>query len=84
MGNGKITPKMQQDLLNLIGERLGKSPDNIKNAMQEGQMDEVLGNLKPEQAEKIKSALSDQKSAERLLSTPQARQLIKQIFGDKK
>ena len=64
----------QDDMINKASKHLGKSPEELKSAMQ---------NLSPQQAEQLNRALSDEEYAKQLLSSPQAQALIK-LFSNGK
>lgn len=72
-----------ENLLKSVSSKLGKSPEELKNASQSGNMENLLNNLNPNDAQKIQKILSDKNAANKILSTPQAQSLIKQLLGDK-
>lgn len=72
-----------EKLLKSVSDKLGKSPEELKNASQSGNVENLLSNLNPNDANKIKKLLSDKNAADKILSTPQAQSLIKQLLGDK-
>jgi len=84
MNGNQIPPDKLKDLISLASEKLGTSEDKLTKAAQNGSFDKMLGNLKPQDAAKLQKVLSDKQSAEKLLSTPQARQLLKKLLEDKK
>ena len=71
------------NLLKSVSNKLGKNPEDLKNASQSGKMENLLNNLNPNDAQKIQKILSDKNAANKILSTPQAQSLIKQLLGDK-
>lgn len=75
--------KQINDLIKNISGRLGKSPDKLKSAMQSGNLNEIVNGLNPQDAEKIKKTLSDKNITSKMLSSPQAQKLIKDLLGDK-
>lgn len=68
-----------ENLLKITAERLGTSPEALKNAAQSGDMGKILGSA-PE-SEHLKKVLSDPEAAKKLLSSPQAQQLIRKLQG---
>ena len=82
MSNENNKPNFE-NLLNSVADKLGKSPDELKKASQSGNVANLLGNLKPDDAQKIQKVLSDKNAANKILSTPQAQSLIKKLLGDK-
>lgn len=69
-------------LLKSVAEKLGKSPDELKTATQSGNIENLLGSLNTKDAQKIQKILSDKNIANKLLSSPQAQNLIKMLLGD--
>lgn len=77
--NNNIDAKKMEALLSLASKKLGTDPSTLKNQLESGSFDKALGNLPKAQQAKLMQALSDPKSAEKLLSTPQAQQMYKKI-----
>ena len=75
-------PKFE-NLLKSVSDKLGKSPEELKKASETGNVENLLGNLNPNDAQKIKKILADKNAANKILSTPQAQSLIKKLLGDK-
>ena len=75
--------KQIQNLLNKVSKHLGSTPDQLKKAAVNGNMDSVLKNLDKEEALKIQEILNDKNLSSKLLSSPQAQNLIKDLLGDK-
>lgn len=63
-----------ENLLKITASRLGTTPDALKAAAENGQLNQVLGNNA--EASKFQQVLSDPEAAKKLLSTPQAQKLI--------
>ena len=72
-----------ENLLKSESDKLGKSPEELKKASETGNIENLLGNLRPNDAQKIQKILSDKNAANKILSTPQAQSLIKKLLGDK-
>lgn len=75
-------PKFE-NLLKSVSDKLGKSPKELKKASETGNVENLLGNLNPNDAQKIQKILADKNAANKILSTPQAQSLIKKLLGDK-
>ena len=74
-----MDPKAMNALLTLASKKLDTSPDTLRAQLENGSFDKALGNLPQGQQAKLKQALSDPKTAEKLLSTPQAQQIYKKL-----
>lgn len=69
-------------LLKLTAQRLGTTPQALKEAAQNGDLSGMVGNLEPSQNQAMQRALTDPDAAKKLLSTPQAQKLL-ELFGQK-
>ena len=72
--------KQVENLLNQVSSHLGKTPDELKKAAINGNMDTVLNNLDKNESLKIQQILSDKNLSSKLLSTPQAQKLMKDLL----
>lgn len=72
-----------ESLLKSVANKLGKTPKELEKATKEGNIENLLGNLKQEDAQKIKKILSDKGMANKILATPQAQKLIQKLLGEK-
>ncbi len=64
-----------ETLLNITAKKLGTTPEKLKEAAENGTMQNILGNNA--QAQMLSKVLSDPEAAKKMLSTPQAMQLLK-------
>lgn len=72
-----------EEMLKKASQKFGTKPEELKNAAKNGNINNLLNNLGPEQSEKVKQILSDKKAASKLLSTPKAKELLKKFLGGK-
>ena len=72
-----------ENLLNKVSQYLGKNSNEVKKAAQSGDMAKALNSLSPEDSEKIQKVLTDKNLAAKLLATPQAQKMIKDLLGEK-
>lgn len=75
------TPNQEQidNLANIAGRHLGKSPEEMKKAAQSGNLQQILSQMSPSQAKQLQKILSDENAAKKLLSTPQAQELLRRL-----
>lgn len=81
MSNNENNPNIE-NLLSTVSSRLGKTPEELQTATQSGDIANILSNLNEKDAAKIQNVLSDKDAANKLLSSPQAQNLIKKMLGD--
>lgn len=69
-------------LISSLSKQLGVSENQIKNAAQNGNVNDILKNADSNQTDKIKSVLNDPEKTKEILNSPQAQALIKLLGGD--
>lgn len=70
-------------LLKITAQRMGSTPEALKEAAQNGNLSQVLGNVSQDEGEAMQKVLSDPEAAKKLLSSPQAQALLKMFQGGK-
>ena len=68
-----------ESLLKLTAQRLGSTPEALKDAAQNGSLSQLLGQ-RPE-GEAMQKVLSDPEAAKKLLSSAQAQALLNMLQG---
>lgn len=69
-------------LISNLSKQLSVSENQIKNAAQNGNVNDMLKNADSNQTDKIKSVLNDPEKTKQILNSPQAQALIKLLGGD--
>lgn len=72
-----------EKLISNLSKQLGISENQIKNAAQKGNVNDMLENADSNQKNKINSILNDPEKAKEILNSPQAQALMKLLGGDK-
>ena len=68
-----------EKLLQAAGAKLGMSPEKLMSALERGSMNEIVANMNPGDKQKIKSILEDGSAVDKLMSSPQAAAMMKQM-----
>ena len=68
-------------LLKMTAQRMGSTPQALKEAAQSGDLEKLLGNVSASDSAAMQKVLSDPQAAKKLLSSPQAQALLKLIGG---
>ena len=78
-----MTPNENQleALLKLAAQRMGTTPQALKDAAQRGDLSSLAAGSSGQDAAALQKVLSDPEAAKKLLSTPQAQKLF-QMFGN--
>jgi hypothetical protein len=75
---------MKKENMNDLNKKLGFDVNEMKNAAQNGQLDEFVNkNLSQNATKQLKDVLSNKEACEKLLNTPQAKELMKKLNGGK-
>lgn len=69
----QMNPQALQALLGIASKKLGTTPEKLQQQLQDGTFEKALGNMPGNDAAKLKQALSNPKTAEKILSSPQAK-----------
>jgi len=77
----KPTPDQLQALLKYASQKLGVSPNELQKSLQGDALQKVASKLPPEEAAKFQEVVSDKAKMEKLLQSPQAKQLIEKFLN---
>ncbi len=69
------------NLLNGLSQRLNTSPEQLKENLQNGNLNSVVNKMNSSQAKKLQKILDDPKQSEKILNSPQAQAIIKKLMG---
>lgn len=83
MNNLNLSPEKLEMLLNLVGQKTGASPDQLRQQLEQGNFNDTIGKMNPQQGQMLNSLLSNPKMLEQLLNTPKAQQLLRTLMGGK-
>lgn len=72
-----------QALLKLAAQRLNTTPEALRSAAENGDLQNITGNANIPQAEQLRRVLRDPEAAKKLLSTPAAQKLFEALGGQK-
>lgn len=73
-----------ENLLKVTSQRLGTTPDALKQAAQNGDLSRMVGGMGENESAAMKKVLSDPEAAKKLLSSPQAQKLLQMLQKGKK
>lgn len=74
-----MNPQALQALLGIASKKLGTTPEKLQQQLQDGTFEKALGNMPGNDAAKLKQALSNPKTAEKILSSPQAKAIYNKL-----
>ena len=76
--------KEQNEFIDMAAQRLGINPEEAKKAAEGQNGQQLLDRLSEEDRDKVSKVLSDPELTRKILSSPQAKNILKNLFGDKK
>lgn len=80
----KINKNALNGLLADLSAQTGQKSADVKSNLQSGNIDNLLKMVNASDAERIKKALSSKSETEKILNSEQAREIMRQLFGDGK
>lgn len=72
-----------EKLLQAVSEHLSTDKEKIKSAVQNSDFSEAFKNLDSKDAQKLQKVLSNKAISSKILSTPKAQQILKDLMGNK-
>ena len=75
----QLNPQALNALLGMASKKLGTTPEQLQKQLQDGTFEQALNGMPNKDAEKLKQALSDPKTAEKILSSPQAKAIYEKL-----
>lgn len=79
-----MSKQKQEQLIAMTSKKLGVPPDQLRKELQNGTFDRLLSTLPAQEQSKLTAALSNPATAQMVLSSPQAKELMAKLFGGKK
>lgn len=68
-----------EKMIELASKKLGISSEKLKHSLETGNVEDMLGNMRKEDAEKLKSVMNNPSVKEKLLKSPEAANIIKKM-----
>ena len=68
-----------EKMIQLASSKLGVSPEKLKSTLESGNVEDMLGSMRKEDADKLKKLIKDPSARDKLLSSPEAAKIIKKM-----
>ena len=68
-------------LIRKLSERMGTPESDIRSAVESSSYSRLLSKMDPAQAKQVEDILGDEQRARELLSSPQAKAVLKRLIG---
>ncbi len=76
-----LSQSQQEALIKSASQKLGVTEQQLRSELKSGTFDRLLATLPQADAQKLTKALSNPVTASAILSSPQAKELMKKLFG---
>ena len=63
----KLPPSKMDGLLEMVGKKLGVSPEQLRSDLESGKLEQAMQNLPKKEAANVQNLLKDQKKVEQLM-----------------
>lgn len=68
-----------EKMIDLVSKKLGIPKEKLKTTLEKGNIEDMLSDMKKEDAEKLKSVMNSSACKEKLLNSPEAEQIMKKM-----
>ncbi len=68
-----------EKMIELASQKLGISTEKLKSSLESGNVDEMLVNMKKEDADRLKSVMNNRAVKDKLLNSPEAAKFMKNM-----
>lgn len=75
----QLNPQALNALLGMASKKLGTTPEQLQKQLQDGTFEQALKNMPSGEAAMLQQALSNPKTAEKILSSPQAKAIYEKL-----
>ena len=82
--NFNLSPEQTQQLLNIAGEKLGADPEQLRQQLESGKLDGLMGKLDQQKANELGRLLNDPEALRQTLSSPAVKAMLNALLGGRK
>lgn len=82
--NFDLTDEQTRRLLKIAGEKLGADPSRLRQQLENGQLDQLLGILDGQNSARLSRLLNDPEALRQTLSSPGVRAMLQAMLGDRR
>ena len=73
-----LSPKQIDGLLKMAGSRLGRDPQQLRQQLESGNLQQITQGMNPQQQQQVAEILKDPQAIARFVENPQVQQMIAQ------
>ena len=75
-----LSPKQLDGLLKMAGSRLGRDPQQLRQQLESGNLQQITQGMNPQQQQQVAEILKDPQAIARFVENPQVQQMIAQLM----
>ena len=75
-----LSPKQIDGLLKMAGSRLGRDPQQLRQQLESGNLQQITQGMNPQQQQQVAEILKDPQEIARFVENPQVQQMIAQLM----
>ena len=75
-----LSPKQIDGLLKMAGSRLGRDPQQLRQQLESGNLQQITQGMNPQQQQQVVEILKDPQAIARFVENPQVQQMIAQLM----
>ena len=75
-----LSPKQIDGLLKMAGSRLGRAPQQLRQQLESGNLQQITQGMNPQQQQQVAEILKDPQAIARFVENPQVQQMIAQLM----
>ena len=79
--NFNLSQGQMEQLLAMAGKRMGKNPEELREQVETGRLDGLLGGLPEQRRAQIGSLLNDPAAMQQFMENPKVQQLLRGLMG---
>ncbi len=76
-----LSQKQMELLMSLASKKMGKNPEQMRQQLQSGDLQGLLGGLPQGQQQRIQQLMNDPAAIQQLISNPKVQQLLQGLMG---
>ena len=76
-------PQELEAMIRAVASQIGADPESIRSSVQGGSPNDLLKKLSPKDAAMLQQALSNQETTARILASPQAQEIMRNLMERK-
>lgn len=83
MNNMNLPPEKMNELLKMAGQKLGQDPSELKNKLENGDLNQIIGGLDAKTQNQIGALMNNPKALEAIMKNDKVKNMLTNLMGRK-